>query len=314
MLLAATSSLAQEPVHCSDGRQNGIMLSRPDYAPLLHRTAPPSGVNPDAHAVQSLAAANGWEYFTHAAAQPLPGVIFREPNGKPRFMQSAVNIVRLAGPPSIEIGNTVYLETAVGNQFAQNWGYAAVHTGRALPALVVEADRNRRVSALPSAPRGAVETRWGEPDREVVLHADPSATAWARAVFTPELCALLDDGILAFDVELSDGWVFLYTPGRLATPDPDIWDRILGTITAIVERLDAATPAPSATPVAPAPPAAAISSAPRQTGPGPQTTPAAPVMRSRGWDVNGRRIVWYSGAVAAAVVLFGAAFALFGPR
>lgn len=273
------------------------MLSGPDYSPLLHPAAPPSGVDPDAHAVAALAAANGWQYFTHAAAQPLPGLIFRRTTGEPRLMQASANIVRPPGMPSIEIGNTVYLETAGGNQFAQKWGYAALHTGAALPPVVIEAERNRAISALPSVPTDAEASTLGKPGREITVYTSAASAAWAADVFTPELVDLLDDGTVAFDVELVEGYLFLYAPGRLATADPAIWDRVLTVMAALATRVRTA-PSPAST-------------APETPG-----APAAPrlAMRSRGWAVNGKRVAWQWGIVAGSMVLVGVGFALFAPR
>lgn len=302
------------------------MLPRPDYAPLLTPTAPPRGVDPDAHAVATLAAANGWQYFTHAAAQPLPGLIFRRTNGEPRFMQMGANIVRLPGAPSIEIGNAVYLETAAGNQFSQKWGYAAVQTGAVMPLVVIEAERNREISALPSVPADAEPSRLGEPGRAVTLFTHPAAAAWAAEVFTPDVVALLDDGTVAFDVELVGGYLFLYAPGRLATAEPAVWDRVLAVTTALLARVQAA-PAPQA-PAGPQPSgpqvsgpqvsaAAAPSTAAEPSAPQAAPAPAAPMvpaMRSRGWAVNGKRYLWQWGIVAGSMVLIGVGFALFAPR
>ncbi|MFG6402575.1 hypothetical protein [Microbacterium sp. P04] len=285
------------------------MFPGPDFAPLLHPTAPPRGVNPDAFAVQSLAAANGWEYFTHTTEQPFPGVVFREPSGAPRYMQRAVNIVRIPGQPVLEIGNSAYTEIAIGNQFTQYWGYAAAAAPGMFPTVIIEADRNRQRSALPSLPRGAVATSRGAAGRAVVIHTDPAAAAWAAAIFTDELCALLDDGTVAFDLELAGGWVFLYAPQPLATADPRVWQRILDTMGAVLERLQSAPAAAPATP-----PASAAAAPSAWNVAAAQPAPPAAEMRSRGGAVNGGRIGWYLGAIAAAVVLFGAAFTIFGPR
>jgi hypothetical protein len=241
--------------------------------------------------VASFAAGNGWQYFPHASAQPLPGIIFRRTGGEPRLMQLATDIVRVTGAPAIEVGNGFYLETAAGNQFPQKWGYAAVEMGAPLPTVVIEAERNRRGSPLPSVPVVGAPVTLGAPEREVVLYADPAASAWASQIFRPEIVALLDDGVVAFDLELAGGYVFLYAPGKLATAHPGLWERVLSTMAAVV---DAVQHAPGGVE--------------RLAG------PSQPVMRSRGWAVNRRRYLLQWGALAAGVLVTAAAFAMFGPR
>jgi hypothetical protein len=39
---------------------------------------------------------------------------------------------------------------------------------------------------------------------------------WARGILSPDLLALLDDAELPFDLEIGEGWLFLYSPRQLA--------------------------------------------------------------------------------------------------
>ncbi len=57
----------------------------------------------------------------------------------------------------VEVGDSFYTEVAVGNQFTQQWGYAAVDLGVAVPSVTIEAVRNRARSALPATRPGL---RW----------------------------------------------------------------------------------------------------------------------------------------------------------
>lgn len=264
----------------------------PDLSPLTDHASAPRGVNPDAHAIQRLAEANGWEYLTHATQQALPGAVFRETNGTARFMQRAVNIVRISGPTPIEVGTSAYTEIAVGNQFTQYWAYVAVHLGVLLPAVVAEPDRLRARSAIPSVPAGAEPATRGPAGRTVQVHRLARDAAWVDEVFTPEVCAELDDGRVAFDVELTPGWVFLYVPDPAATTDPAVWARMFRVIDALLARI-AAAPAPSARA---------------------DTPLIRPAMRARGVPVNGRRVFVYLGVFAGAIAAVSVAFALFAGR
>ena len=63
---------------------------------------------------------------------------------------------------------------------------------------------------------------------------------WARGILSPDLLALLDDAELPFDLEIVEGWLFLYSPRQLAGGDPRVWRRTLGVVAAVHDAVEAA--------------------------------------------------------------------------
>ncbi|WP_076673085.1 MULTISPECIES: hypothetical protein [unclassified Microbacterium] len=293
------------------------MLSDIDFSALTHPSAPPARTNPTAHAVSSLASANGWQYFTHAVGQQLPGVVFRETDGKPRFSQRAVNIVRIPGDPSIEIGDSFYTEIAVGNQFTQQWGYVAVDLGVIVPSVTVEAESIHARSALPATPAGAVvdESRQG-----MRVEAAPGSEQAVAALLTPAIVGALGHPTYPLDAELSGQWLFLYAPRSLANDDAASWEHVLRTTELFVARVREVYPAGSPMPATTtAPPVdrsavaeAPVSSIPAST-PSAASVPSSPApMQPRGSRVNGRRVALYLGVVFAVMIVGGVAALVFG--
>ncbi len=291
----------QPQIRLGSDRQNDTVHSEIDYTALTHPVAPPARTNPTAHAVSRLASENGWQYFTHAVDQQLPGVVFREVDGKARFSQRAVNIVRIPGDPMVEVGDSFYTEVAVGNQFTQQWGYAAVDLGVAVPSVTIEAVRNRARSALPATPAGAAadDSRPG-----VRVEAAPGSEQAVDALITPEIVDALADEAHPLDAELRGQWLFLYAPRSLSNDDATSWRAVLATVDLFVARVRelrlpqaaAELPPAAGTPAA-APPAGAVHAEPLQ---------------SRGSRVNGARVGLYLGVVLAAMVIAGGAALFFG--
>lgn len=220
------------------------MTAPVNYTPLYEPPEPVEDWNPLAQIVQIFAEDNGWPYYPLAVRQPLPGVVFRERDGNPRFMQRSVNIVRIPGPPLTEIGNSFYAEIAVGNQFTRSWGYVALELETPAPPLVLVNQRLAPRSPLPSLP-DVTPMPFKNQDR-FLLYADPDAFAWADWLFDDEMQTLLDDGSLGFHVEIAGGSLFLYAPHPLAVPDPAVWQRLLTLIGALRARLGGRLPEPRA--------------------------------------------------------------------
>lgn len=218
-------------------------------------------LKPDAQAVSAFAAANGWQYFVGAGPQPFPGMVFRDDRGRIRQLQRAGDIVRVHGTAALEVGNSASSFTVNLNQFSVEWGYAAVRLPFVTPGLIVETARARAETPLPALPEVAPVPIAGAPGAGSVYVAPPYAD-WAAAVVTPELGALLADDSLAFDLEIVDGWLFRYHPGRLSVPDPAVWRRVFAMLDVVGRSLATAAsvlPAPpvdGASPTAPAAPAA----------------------------------------------------------
>ncbi|WP_307217844.1 hypothetical protein [Microbacterium sp. SORGH_AS_0888] len=208
-------------------------MTSANYAPLT--TSPTN--NPQATDLSSrlaaFAQANGAEFYPVAMTQPLPGVIFRDAKGRPRPSQAAGNIVRFPGPPLVEVANAMYavpLHITVLTRVTRAWGYAAMQLPAPRPWLLVESARAQAVQGLP-VPKGLQPVTLGGSHGRFEVYAPGAAGTVAEALLTREvLDALDDDASPALDLEVSEGWVFLYAPGRLATTDPTLWQRLFGVL------------------------------------------------------------------------------------
>ncbi|MFJ4161067.1 hypothetical protein [Microbacterium testaceum] len=196
-------------------------------------------LTPGAPGTSAFAAANGWQHHPLVTAQPLPGVVFRDAAGRSRFTQRAGDVVRLPGSAALEVGNSAYTYTVQMNQMSAEWGYVAVRLPRATPALVVETRSARAVRPLPAVPDVAPLAVSAEPERAAV-YAAPENAEWAQAVVTEEIVDFLDQDGMPLDLEIAEGWLFLYRPGRLSVPDPLVWRRVFGILDALDVSLSAA--------------------------------------------------------------------------
>ena len=196
-------------------------------------------LTPGAPGIPAFAAANGWQHHPLVTAQPLPGVVFRDAAGRSRFTQRAGDVVRLPGSAGLEVGNSAYTYSVQMNQMSAEWGYAAVRLPRATPGLVVETRSARAVRPLPALPGLAPRSVSAQPER-AALHVAPENAEWAQAVVTAGIVDLLDQDGLPLDLEIAEGWLFLYRPGRLSVPDPLVWRRVFGILDALDVSLSAA--------------------------------------------------------------------------
>ncbi|WP_295823717.1 hypothetical protein [uncultured Microbacterium sp.] len=253
----------------------------------------------DAQAVSAFAAANGWEYEIGSGAQPLPGVVFRDDRGRPRHVQRAGDIVRVPGPAGLEVGNSAYSFVVNLNQFSVEWGYAAVRLPYAVPPLIAESRRARSERALPALPELTPLPLAADRDAGD-LYADPADSAWAAAVMTPELVTLLDDEALALNLEIADGWLLLYHPGRLSVPDPGVWQRVLSVLEVAGRALAAAAPKLSAASHTGAPAVGAVPAGTRASASAARSLP----VRERSADVT-RKTTWTYYGITGGLFIVG---------
>ena len=318
----ATDRRADRRRHSGAGQNVGV---RPavDYRPLLDPPFRDPNLKPDAQAIQAFAVTNGWEYYVGTGGQSLPGVVFREASGRSRKLQRAGNIVRIPGSPLIEVGNSAYSVTVNLNLMSITWGYVAVPLNTPLPPLVVESARARELSPLPSLPVGAAQVPFGGADAALVGHIAPAAADWLRTVLTPELVALLDGPRLPVNVEVAEGWLFLYAPHELSTPDPAVWERAFTVLDAVSKAFgtDAGAPAAGNTsaasaptsPAVPAPAPVAASLPAPAAPPAPAPASALPMKEDSGRVNRGRTFAFY-GAALGVFVLLAAGVALLMPH
>jgi hypothetical protein len=116
------------------------------------------------------------------------------------------------------------------------WGYLALKLDRRLPHMVLDATSNNLLfgSNLPRRfGKDSVLSLEGDFDRYFTLYCPPEYGRDALYVFTPDLMALLIDESSAFDVEIVDDWMFVYSTEPFDLLQPAVWqrlDRIVDTV------------------------------------------------------------------------------------
>lgn len=124
-----------------------------------------------------------------------------------------------------EVGNYRYVEVTRDSdghtrRTVRTWGYIAIGLDRKLPHMMLDARANdagvlgMRRSNLPVAfSRDQVLSLEGDFDRHFTLYAPREYERDALYVFTPDLMALLIDQTGAFDVEIVENTLFIYSSG-----------------------------------------------------------------------------------------------------
>jgi len=127
-------------------------------------------------------------------------------------------------------------------------------------------------------------------NRPPALHVAPENAEWAQAVVTEEIVDLLDQDGLPLDLEIAEGWLFLYRPGRLSVPDPLVWRRVFGILDALDVSLSAAA----------------------GSLPGPGPFPALPMREQVAQTTRHATAKYFAVVGGLFVVLAGGAYLLFG--
>lgn len=158
------------------------------------------------------------------------GVIFRQ--GDSRIARDVMSFSR---GRRVEIGNYRYVGE-IGPRRVPEWGYLAIHLDRRLPHMVMESRLNRTLfgSRLPSSfVQSQVLSLEGDFNRHFTLYAPQTYERDALYIFTPDLMALLIDQAAAFDVEVVDDWMFVYSHRPFDMVSPSTYeraDRIVDTL------------------------------------------------------------------------------------
>ncbi len=186
------------------------------------------------------AEANGFAFSPRDPEPSYPGMIFRI--GRQR--QAIDHIVR-AVPRFLDIGNFRYTTGSGKSQQIHVWGFMALRLDRHVPHMLLDARANDvlGMSNLPAAfARDQVLSLEGDFDRHFTLYCPREYERDALYVFTPDLMALLIDEAGAFDVEVIDDWMFVYSSQRFRMGDPSTLLRLLRIVDTVgartVERTD----------------------------------------------------------------------------
>ena len=175
------------------------------------------------------AAANGLVFSPTGVDPQYPGAIFQQ--GRSR---TAVDHFSSASGRFLDYGNYRYVTGSGKNQTTHNWGFLALQLDRALPNMVLDSKANNGLfggSNLPATfSKDQVLHLEGDFDNYFTLYCPKQYERDALYVFTPDLMALLIDNANAFDVEIVDKWMFVYSSSVFDLRQPAVHQRLLGIV------------------------------------------------------------------------------------
>ena len=180
------------------------------------------------------ATANGLVFSPTGADPQYPGAIFQLGRGR-----TAVDHLRSASGRFLDYGNYRYVTGSGKNQTTHNWGFLALQLDRALPNMVLDSRGNNGLfggSNLPATfSKDQILHLEGDFDKYFTLYCPKEYERDALYVFTPDLMALLIDNVSiqtggAFDVEIVDKWMFVYSSAVLDLRQPAVHKRLLGIV------------------------------------------------------------------------------------
>lgn len=166
----------------------------------------------------TFAQANGFGYSPRGASPGYPGMVFQI--GRDR---TAVDRIARADGRFLDIGNLRYTTGSGKNRKVRTWGYMALRLDRRLPHMLLDARANNGLltSNLPTTfAKNQVLSLEGDFDRHFTLYCPREYERDALYVFTPDLMALLIDEAGAFDIEVIDDWMLVYSTTAFRMGDP----------------------------------------------------------------------------------------------
>lgn len=175
------------------------------------------------------ATANQLMYSPGTRNPDYPGLIFSHGDARQTFD----NYYSLT-EPRFDIANYRYTTGSGKEKKTHNWGYLALKLERKLPHMVLDARGNNGLfgsSTLPTSFRGNQKLSLeGDFDKYFTLYCPREYERDALYVFTPDLMALLIDESAAFDVEIVDDWMFVYSVAPLDLDQAKVVHRLFRII------------------------------------------------------------------------------------
>lgn len=169
------------------------------------------------------------------------GMIFSPRDADPNYsgglfsmgsQRAAVNHIRSATGAYVDFGDFEYVIQGSETRRTVMWGFIAIHLGRPLPHIVLEA-------ALPGFPgwklpvafdRRQVLSLEGDFDQSFTLYAPREYEQDALYIFAPDLMSLLIDQTGGFHVEIIDEWLFVYAPRSFKGFSAEDYARLMAII------------------------------------------------------------------------------------
>ncbi len=170
---------------------------------------------------------NGWKFSASDPNPAYPGGLFAV-GAEP----TAVDHIRSVTGRFFDFGDYRYVIPGSESGLTNSWGFVAIHLGRPLPHIVVEA-------ALPGFPgwrlpftfdRSQVLSLEGDFDQHFTLYCPADYERDALYIFAPDLMSLLIDNTGGSHVEIIDEWFFLYAPKSFEGSSAEDYRRLLSII------------------------------------------------------------------------------------
>jgi len=191
----------------------------------------------------SFASANGFDYEPKRTGTRHEGVVFHV--GSSRRDEDVFRFVPdEPGQREVEVGTRVYEVKSSSRRrdtTVHRWGYLAVRLDRRLPHLLLDATRNDGAFGVSNLPIGFAKDQRlsleGDFDRHFALYCPREYETDALYLFTPDVMALLIDETSAYDVEVVDDWLYVYSVTPFDPNDPETWRRLHRIRSVVGERL-----------------------------------------------------------------------------
>ena len=185
---------------------------------------------------------NGLQAALSAHMKPYPGMVFSL--GDHRGAEHVLTTLP-SDPRFTELGDFWYQadrkddDGNVRRTPPVHWGYVAIRLDHALPNIVLDAKANNRSfdTNLPERfSHDQILHLEGDFDRYFTLYTPKGYETDALYLFTPEVMATFIDQTSAFDAEIVDDWLFLYTDHEIMTLEPAATAKIFTAVAAIRAR------------------------------------------------------------------------------
>ena len=190
-----------------------------------------------------LAQDNGLEGLLNDYTPNYPGMVLQQ--GDRSGIKYVLRTLK-SEPRFTEVGNFWYQDTTTDSNGQtvstrpKYWGYVAIRLEHALPNIVLDAKVNNTLfgTNLPERfTHDQILHLEGDFDRYFTLYTPKGYEADALYLFTPEVMATFIDQASAFDAEIVDDWLFLYTNHRFDMMNPRQVTVVFAAIAAVRARV-----------------------------------------------------------------------------
>lgn len=179
----------------------------------------------EAFRLERFAAANGFGYSFDGGACAFPATGFG--NGRDGNLHDVIDL----GPPhGLEIGSCRSLTGSGDNTRARTWKYARMRLRSPMPHIVLDAKSNGSTFQEDFA-RGQRLSLGRDLERHFTLYAPAGYEDEVRQLFTPELTAHLAGDLQAWDLEIIDDMLFLFSDAGAAQKPAAIRGLVEGAAT-----------------------------------------------------------------------------------